>query len=93
VVHVIPLLVETGQHDDFHRVVVVDTDPETQLARLRSRDGLSVEAAQARLDAQASREDRRAAADVVLSNTGSVSELYDQIARLWAELNEPDAGN
>ena len=27
VVHVIPLLVETGQQDDFDRVVVVDVDP------------------------------------------------------------------
>jgi dephospho-CoA kinase len=93
VVHVIPLLVETGQQRDFDRVVVVDADPETQLARLRSRDGLAEEEARTRLAAQASREDRRAAADVVLSNEGSVSGLRARIARLWAELTEPDAGN
>ena len=93
VVHVIPLLVETGQQDDFDLVVVVDTDPETQLARLASRDGLADEAARVRLAAQASREDRRAAADVVLSNQGSVTDLHNQIARLWAELSEPDSGN
>jgi hypothetical protein len=29
----------------------------------------------------------------VLANQGSVTDLHDQIARLWAELNEPDAGN
>ena len=89
----IPLLVETGQQDDFDRVVVVDADPDTQLARLRSRDGLSEEAARARLAAQASREDRRAAADVVLSNSGSVTDLHRQIRRLWAELSEGGAGN
>lgn len=93
VVHVIPLLVETGQQDDFDRVVVVDADPDTQLARLRSRDGMSEEAARARLAAQASGEERRMAADIVLSNRGSVSDLHAQIGRLWAELNEPDAGN
>ena len=93
VVHVIPLLVETGQQDDFDRVVVVDTEPETQMARLASRDGLADEAARARLAAQASREDRRAAADVVLSNQGSVTDLHNRIARLWAELSEPDSGN
>jgi dephospho-CoA kinase len=70
VVHVIPLLVETGQQDDFDLVVVVDTDPETQVARLATRDGLSEEAARSRLAAQATREDRRAAAGVVLSNQG-----------------------
>ena len=93
VVHVIPLLVETGQQDDFDLVVVVDADPETQVARLTTRDGLAEEAARARLAAQASREDRRAAADVVLSNQGSVTDLQERIARLWAELNEPDAVN
>ena len=93
VVHVIPLLVETGQQDDFDRVVVVDADPETQLARLRARDGLSEYAAQARLAAQASRHERRAAADSVLENRGSVSDLLGQIRALWAELTEPDAGN
>jgi dephospho-CoA kinase len=93
VVHVIPLLVETGQQDDFDRVVVVDADPETQLARLRARDGLSECAAQARLAAQVSRHERRAAADWVLENRGSVSDLLGQIRALWAELTEPDAGN
>ena len=93
VVHVIPLLVETGQQDDFDRVVVVDADPDTQLARLSSRDGMSEEAARARLAAQASGEERRMAADIVLSNQGSVSDLHAQIGRLWAELNQPDAGN
>ena len=93
VVHVIPLLVETGQQDDFDRVVVVDVDPDTQLARLRTREGLSEEAARARLAAQTSRQDRRNAADVVLSNQGSVRNLHDQIGRLWVELTEPDAGN
>lgn len=93
VVHVIPLLVETGQQNDFDHVVVVDAEPDTQLARLRSRDGLSEEAARARLAAQASREERRAAADVVLVNQGSVTDLHRQIRSLWAELTEPDAGN
>jgi dephospho-CoA kinase len=93
VVHVIPLLVETGQQDDFDLVVVVDADPEVQVARLAARDNLPEDAARARLAAQASREERRAAADVVLSNQGSVTDLHGQIARLWPELNEPDAGN
>ena len=34
VVHVIPLLVETGQHEDFDLVVTVDADHETQIQRL-----------------------------------------------------------
>lgn len=86
VVHVIPLLVEIGQADDFDLCVVIDLDPATQLRRLQDRNGLSVEEAQARVDAQASREQRLAAADRVLRNDGSPEELRVQVAELWSEL-------
>lgn len=93
VVHVIPLLVETGQQHDFDRIVVVDVDPETQVARLTARDGLSADAAQARLAAQASGGQRRAVADVVLDNRSDVASLDRQIEDLWRDLSRSDAGN
>ena len=86
VVHVIPLLVETGQAGDFDLCVVVDLDPATQLRRLQERNGLSAEEAQARLDAQATREQRLAVADRVLDNNGSPNQLLRQVEKLWAEL-------
>ena len=91
VVHVIPLLVETGQQDQFDVVVVVDVDPETQLARLAARDGLNAAEGAARLAAQASREQRRAAADIVIYNRGSVTDLKAQIGPLWRFLTSADA--
>jgi len=86
VVHAIPLLVETGQANAFDLCVVVDCEPATQLARLRERDGLSVEEAAARLAAQAGRAERLAVADVVLANDGTIVELRDQVDALWAQL-------
>jgi dephospho-CoA kinase len=83
VVHVIPLLVETGQQHGFDVVVVVDVDQETQVRRLLDRNGLSTEEAEARIAAQAGREARLAAADHVLHNDGTVTQLRDQIADLW----------
>ncbi|HEX8511207.1 MAG TPA: dephospho-CoA kinase [Propionibacteriaceae bacterium] len=83
VVHVIPLLVETGQAGDFDVVVVVDLDPATQLERLRLRNGLSEADAQARVAAQAAREQRLAVADVVLDNDGSPEDLTRQVDQLW----------
>ena len=53
------LLVETGVHLRFHRLVVVHCSPEEQLRRLMMRDGLSVEAARARLAAQMPIEEKR----------------------------------
>jgi dephospho-CoA kinase len=87
VVHVIPLLVETGQQEDFDLVVTLDVDHETQIQRLMTRNGFTRAEAESRVAAQASREDRRIAADVVLDNTGSVTQLREQVDVLWAELS------
>jgi dephospho-CoA kinase len=86
VVHVIPLLVETGQSDRFDLVVVVDADEETQLARIRTRDGLDESAGHARIAAQATREHRLGAADVVIENSGTPADLERQVSRLWQRL-------
>jgi dephospho-CoA kinase len=83
VVHVIPLLVETGQQQAFDLVVVVDVDPDRQVRRVAGRDGLSDAQVRARIAAQASREQRLAAADVVLDNNGTPAELAAQVAALW----------
>jgi len=86
VVHVIPLLVETGQESDFDLCVVVDVDHETQLSRLLARDGMTRAEAEARIGAQATREQRLAAADVVIDNSGSVTQLREQIDDVWSVL-------
>jgi dephospho-CoA kinase len=88
VVHVIPLLVETGQQDHFDVVVVVDVDPETQLNRLVERDGFSEQEAVARIAAQMSRTERLAAADIVIDNRGSPTDLEQQIDDLWSKLSD-----
>lgn len=86
VVHVIPLLVETGQQDDFDLVVVVDADPPAQRDRLVATRGLRPDEADARISAQASPARRRAAADVVLDNRGTVTQLQERIGGLWEQL-------
>lgn len=86
VVHVIPLLVETGQQATFDVVVVVDVDPEIQLARILRRDGLTPDQARARINAQADRATRVAAADFVIDNSGSEADLAARVKELWAHL-------
>jgi len=89
VVHVIPLLVETGQADRFDIVVVVDADEAVQLRRIGTRDGLDETAAKARIAAQATREARLAAAHVVIDNSGGPDDLVRQVDRLWRRLTDP----
>ena len=91
VVHVIPLLVETSQQQDFDLVVTVDVDHEKQIERLMARNGYSRAEAESRIAAQASSEDRRRAADVVVDNSGSIAQLRDQIEALWAVLTSTGA--
>lgn len=86
VVHVIPLLVETGQAATFDTVVVVDVDPQTQLQRLVARSGMTTEEAEARVRAQVGRPERLDAADHVLTNDSSVGELRRQVDELWRRL-------
>jgi dephospho-CoA kinase len=87
VVHDVPLLAENGLAGRYDVVVVVDVPSEVQLDRLTRLRGLPPDQAQGRLDAQASREDRLAIADLVVDNSGSLAELDRQVADLWAELS------
>jgi dephospho-CoA kinase len=84
VVQDVPLLVETGQAGQYDLVLVVEADLETRMARLAQR-GLGEDDARARIAAQATDEQRRAVADVVLDNSGDPDALAGQVARFWAE--------
>ncbi len=85
VVYDVPLLVENGLGEGYDVVVVVDADDETRRTRLAAR-GLSGTDARARMAAQASRADRLAAADVVVPNDGSRTDLARAVDALWAQL-------
>jgi dephospho-CoA kinase len=91
VVHDVPLLVETGQAATYDLVLVVEADPGTRVARLVQR-GLTAEDARARMAAQATDEQRRAVADVVLDNSGTPDQLEEQVDRFWAERVVPALG-
>ena len=79
---VVPLLIETGTADSYDRVLVVDCDPATQLARLALRDGSSQSQGEAILAAQATREARLARADDVIANTTDLPALARQVESL-----------
>jgi dephospho-CoA kinase len=83
VVNDIPLLVESGLGAGFDVVVVVAASEETRLRRLARSRGMSADEARSRMAAQATDEQRRAAADVVLDNDGSLEELRAAVDRLW----------
>ena len=86
VVHDVPLIAENGLAGGYDLVVVVDVPPRIQVERLVRYRGMTREQAQARMAAQASREQRLAIAGIVIDNSGSLAELDRQVGDLWAEL-------
>jgi dephospho-CoA kinase len=80
----IPLLVEGGHwRARLDRVLVVDCTPETQVSRVVQRSGLTPDAVRQVIAAQASREQRLAAADLVIFNDGlTIDELRAQVREI-----------
>jgi dephospho-CoA kinase len=89
VVHDVPLLVEAGLAGGFDAVVVVDAPVEVRLDRLTGRRGMARADAEARIAAQATREQRLAVADHVIVNDGTLDRLAERVAEVWAALTHP----
>lgn len=86
VVHDNPLLVEMGGAEHCDVVVVVDLPEDVQVERLMGQRGMSEDDARARIAAQASRQERTGAADLVIDNTGPRDELATIVGGTWDEL-------
>lgn len=86
----VPLMVESGRVP-AERLIVVDCPEDVAVRRLVGQRGFSEEDAQARMAAQASREERRARADLVIDNAGSLEDLRSQVDAAWAWVQEAAA--
>ncbi|HXN04009.1 MAG TPA: dephospho-CoA kinase [Candidatus Acidoferrum sp.] len=79
----IPLLYENDRTHSVERVIVVWVDPQTQLRRIRHRDGLSTDAARQRIAAQMPLEAKRARADHVIDNSGTREDTRRQVEAIY----------
>ena len=86
IVYDIPLLVETNRANEFDSVIVLMCDPQIRLERLERLRGMTKEAAQARIDAQASEKDRLALADWTIDTSKSIESTIAQTDSVWAEV-------
>jgi dephospho-CoA kinase len=98
----VPLLVESGRRGSggatsgarenlphgVAAVLVVDTPPEIAVSRLVRDRGMKPAEVEARMAAQATREDRLALADVVIDNSGSTTDLVHEVDRAWAWIED-----
>jgi dephospho-CoA kinase len=89
VIHVVPLLVESRDYlRRVSRVLVVDCPEDVQIARVRQRSSLADDEIQRIMRSQATREERLAAADDVIDNSGTLDALHKQVRSLHARYLE-----
>ncbi|MFM2136905.1 MAG: hypothetical protein RJA84_33 [Actinomycetota bacterium] len=86
-IYEIPLLVETGAQDRFDLVITVESELENRISRLRQR-GMHISEIEARIAAQASREQRVEIADFLIENDGTEDELLRQVENIWDSLHD-----
>lgn len=79
----IPLLFESKLTHLVEKVIVVYIPEPVQRARLIARDGLSEEEARRMVNAQLPIEEKKRLADVVIDNSGSITETERQVDHLW----------
>lgn len=79
------LLIESGGKSRFDRIIVVDTDPETQVARAVAR-GMTREEAERRIARQMPREERLRFADYVIDSSGAMSDTEAATVRVYESL-------
>ena len=61
---------------------LVQADPETRIDRVAARDGIARKAICDRKQTQMPDQEKASRADVIIDNSGSLDELYQQIDRL-----------
>jgi dephospho-CoA kinase len=84
-VYEIPLLVESNAAANFDLVITVEADLEMRKERLRKR-GMFISEIERRIAAQASREEREAQADHIITNDGDEDALLRSVENLWEDL-------
>lgn len=87
-VYAVPLLAESNRVDEFDAVIVVDAPAELRMRRLIKYRGMSEKEASSRIKAQATDEQRRAIADVLIDSSRSVDDTQTAARKcadaLWA---------
>jgi dephospho-CoA kinase len=82
----IPLLFERHLGENFDRIILVDALRPLRLERLVKDRGLREPEAMDMITAQMPAELKRARADIVIDNDGTLGQLEQQVAAAWATL-------
>jgi len=77
------LTIEAGTQDRFDGIIVVYTDPDTQIKRLMKRDSISKEDAVRIIDSQMDISEKLKYADFIINNSGGLENLRSEVERVY----------
>ena len=92
VVYDVPLLAEADVAHGYDLVVVVEAEETERIRRMVENRGMSRDDAERRLRSQASDAERRAIADVIIDNSGTIEQTLAQVDALWEQVAGSAAG-
>ena len=81
------LLVETGMHKKYDKLFVVYTTVETQLKRLMTRNGISQDEAQKRINLQLPINEKVKLADFLIENEDSIKKTEEQVKKVFTKIS------
>lgn len=81
------LIFEADLSEGFDYIIVVDCDYEIATERITKRNGITREAASARMRSQIPREEKVKSADFVITNNGSIDELQKAVGFISGLIN------
>ena len=87
IVNEVPLLLEKQMQSIYDFLVIVISSEKNRLARLAD-NGINLEQAKARMAKQVDDEARKAAADFLIVNDGSLEQLEADVQKIWQTLQE-----
>jgi dephospho-CoA kinase len=82
------ILVETGGHERFDRLIVTRCDERQQIERALRRPGATLEGVRARLRHQIPLDDKVRLADYVIDTSGGKEDTVEQVRRVYRMLRE-----
>ncbi|KAL6564797.1 hypothetical protein OROMI_016247 [Orobanche minor] len=85
----VPLLFEAKMDKWTKPIIVVSADPETQLQRIMARDDSTFEVAKSRINAQMPLDFKKAKADIVIDNSGSLADLNEHFREVLVHVRMP----
>jgi len=85
------LMIESGGYKRFDNLIVVHCDPDEQLRRLMTRNGLTREQAEQRIGAQMSQEEKKKLADYLIDTTDGFEATRQRTEAVYEELRRKAA--